>query len=89
MPASADAWIIGFVVAYGSAAGMFETSEWPKWVGLIGGLWLAISPWVMGFETTIASAMRADVLLGAALAIVSIVQLWNLHHTPPHISTHA
>jgi hypothetical protein len=82
-------WVIGFVVAYGSIAAMFEYSEWPKWVGLVGGLWLAVSPWIMGFHATVTPATKADVLLGAALAVIAAVQLWNVHHTPPRITTHA
>ncbi len=46
----------------------------PKWVGLISGAWLIISPWVLGFSE-VSLAKWSSVLVGLMLASTYI---WDL-----------
>lgn len=43
---------------------------WQGWVNLILGLWLIISPWVLGFST-VAGAMWNSLIVGIVVAILS------------------
>lgn len=55
--------------------------RWQDWVSLILGIWLFISPWVLGF-TSVANAATNAWILGIAVAVVAIIalsmpQLWE------------
>jgi hypothetical protein len=45
-----------------------------NWVQLILGLWIFVSPWILGFSG-ISTALWSNVIIGALVAIFS---LWNL-----------
>jgi hypothetical protein len=48
--------------------------RWQDWVGFSLGLWLAISPWVIGFSDEQAATANAAVV-GIALAVVSLLEV--------------
>jgi hypothetical protein len=84
--ASGNAWISGAVIGLASIAAIFALAEWEEWVSLAFGLWLVISPWVLGFHATVVSAMRADVAVGIAVALFAAAELWMMHRSPPHVT---
>jgi len=84
--ASGNAWISGAVIGLASIAAIVALAEWEEWVSLAFGLWVVISPWVLGFHTTAMSAMRADVAVGIAVALFAAAELWMMHHNPPHVT---
>lgn len=43
---------------------------WQGWVNLILGLWLIVSPWLLGFSST-AGAMWNSVIVGFVVAILA------------------
>ena len=47
--ASWNAWIGGLLVAIVAVAAVAQLETWEEWVNLGIGLWLVISPWVLGF----------------------------------------
>lgn len=48
--------------------------RWQDWVTLVVGIWLGVSPWVLGFSTE-QLAMWNALILGVAMLAYSIVEL--------------
>ena len=53
---------------------MFKTLKWEDWAGAVIGIWLLISPWVLGYSDHFAATANA-VLLGIALASAELMHL--------------
>lgn len=53
---------------------MFKTLQWEDWAGIAIGLWMLVSPWVLGYADHDAATMNA-LLLGTALAVVELLNL--------------
>ena len=83
--ASWNAWIVGIAVVVFALAAVADLQEWEEWVNLALGLWLAVSPWVLGFAG-LAAAMWTHVGAGLAVAILAAVELWLLHDGSPHVT---
>lgn len=84
--ASRNAWICGVAIGLASLTAMFAYAEWEDWASLLLGLWLIVSPWVLGFHATMMSATRVDVAVGIAVAIFSAGALWFTRHMPPRVT---
>jgi hypothetical protein len=50
------------------------TKRWQDWVELVLGIWLVISPWVVGFADMEAARTNA-VILGVAIVVYSLIEL--------------
>lgn len=73
LPAPAwNSWVLGVVVAAISVAALIQFAQWEEWVNAILGLWLLISPWVMGFAQDAPAALWNHVLLGIVVAALAI-----------------
>ena len=48
--------------------------RWQDWVTLVAGIWLLVSPWVVGYAGDVA-AMSNAVIFGIAIIVYSIVEL--------------
>lgn len=83
--ASRNAWICGLAIGIPSLAAVFAYAEWEGWVSLVLGLWLIVSPWILGFHHTMTSAMRVDVVVGITVAVFSVGALF-IRHTPPRVT---
>ena len=57
-----------------SLAAIIAFSAWEEWINLALGLWLVISPWLLGFAHT--SAMHFAIAIGAAIAFLASLELW-------------
>ena len=82
--ASWNAWISGIVIAGLAIAALVAFAQWEEWLNLIVGLWVAVSPWVVGFAGN-ATAMRDHVVVGVIVAVVAAVRLWFAYQGPPHV----
>ena len=83
--ASGNAWISGVVIGLASAAAIVNLAVWEEWVSVIFGLWVAISPWLLGYQATVISAMRVNATIGIAVALFAAVELAMIQRHPPHI----
>lgn len=54
------------------------TGNWQDVVCLILGLWLVVSPWVLGF-TAIQFAMWNAIVLGAVIVVMTLMELVEFH----------
>lgn len=48
------------------------------WVALLGGLWIAILPWVMNFATTSPRLQANDLIIGLAAAFIAVCSMTAL-----------
>ena len=53
--------------------------NWLNWVKLVLGLWVAVSPWILGFSG-ITTALWSNVIAGALIVIFA---LWGLFGGKP------
>src|SRR4051794_21722742 len=58
-----NAWASGIVVAALAVAALTAFAQWEEWVNLIVGVWVAASPWLIGFATH-ATAMKVHLVIG-------------------------
>ena len=79
--ASQNAFVCGFIIVVISLAALAAFAIWEEWLNLILGLWVLVSPWVLGFSGT--DAMDAHVAIGAIVAVLAAVELWILYQGPP------
>src|SRR6266446_4920086 len=83
--ASQNAYIAGIVIAVLAIAALAAFAVWEEWLNLIVGLWVLVSPWVLGFQGT--TAMTVHVIIGAAVAIIAAIEIWILSQNPPRLTT--
>ena len=71
---------IGDLFASVTIPSFIETEEW---LNLAIGLWLAACPWILRFHGD-PVAMQVHLAVGLVIAAIAVVELWVMHHTPPH-----
>lgn len=81
-----NAVIFGIVIALLALSTLLRFKDWEEWVDMVVGVWLIISPWVLGFAATTATATAVG---GAAVAtwtfvvfgvVTIILAAWALSH---------
>jgi hypothetical protein len=78
--AKVDDWVSSAIVIASSLAALWAFAEWEEWIGLVVGLWLIASPWMLGFQH--AKAMPVNVAVGLLIAFMSAIELWLVHDDP-------
>lgn len=73
-----NAWISALIVAGLAVAALLRFAEWEEWLNAIVGVWLVISPWLLGFAG-LAAAMWSAVILGALIIIASAWKAIDTH----------
>ena len=69
-----NAVIFGILIAAAAPFALFRVMAWEEWVSVAFGLWLVISPWLLGFSALVAAMWNA-VIVGV---IVAALALWAL-----------
>jgi len=82
---SQNAVISGIVIAILAIAALAAFAVWEEWLNLIVGLWVLVSPWVLGFAGN-RTAMTVHVIIGALVAILAAVEIW-ITQTPSRLTT--
>jgi hypothetical protein len=57
-----------------SVAAMIAYSTWEEWINLALGLWLVVSPYLLGFAHT--PPMHFSIGIGSAIAFFAALELW-------------
>jgi len=73
-----NAWILAIVIGVFSVAALIKARPWEEWINLIAGVWVFVSPWVLGYST-------ATIVLWNSLivgALVFILAIWDLNTQP-------
>ncbi len=50
-----NAWVSGVIIGTVAVVALTKFAEWEEWVTLLLGVWVVVSPWVLGFVLTTAS----------------------------------
>jgi len=79
--AAASAWVGGALAGIVAIAAVARLHEWEEWANLVVGLGIVISPWLLGFSSH-AAAMWMHVIVGAAIAALSALEIWRLREPP-------
>jgi hypothetical protein len=69
-----NAVTLGVLIAAAAVVALFRVMAWEEWANLVLGVWLAISPWVVGFSGLVAAMWNAAI----AGAVVAVLALWVL-----------
>jgi SPW repeat len=72
-----NAMISGIIIAVLSIAALAAFMEWEEWLNLVAGLWVLVSPWLLGFANT--TAMGVHVIVGILVVVIAAVELWMMH----------
>jgi hypothetical protein len=61
--------------------GMNRRNEVPAFeVNLLLGLWVLVSPWVLGFQGT--TAAMVHIVVGILVAALAAIEMWLMQQTP-------
>jgi len=88
-PAKLDLWVSSGIIAAISFGAIAAYAGWEEWVNLVLGIWLVVSPWVVGFTHT--RAMHFSIGIGATVAFLAALELWlgydaaHPDRTPPSL----
>jgi len=78
---------IGILVAALSIAALAAFAVWEEWLNLIAGLWLIVSPWLLGFQDP--QAKTIDVSIGMIVAALAAFEVWLASDAGPRMTTSA
>jgi hypothetical protein len=73
-PARGNDIIVGIVVAVFALWSALAATRGPSWVVLLFGLWLIVSPWVLGYHM-LSSALANNVVTGIVVAVLAALRL--------------
>ena len=80
-----DTWVSATLVVVISFAALVAFRDWEEWVNCILGLWIAVSPWVLGFQHT--AAMFVNLAVGILIVYLAMLDLWLIHYGSPSEKT--
>jgi hypothetical protein len=72
--AMANAIVIGLALIAAALGAIFVPRAWEEWTEGALGLWMIVSPWVLGFSS-VQTAVSAAVIAGFAIAVLAV---WTL-----------
>jgi hypothetical protein len=72
-----DLWLSSAAIIVLSIAAMIAYSTWEEWINLALGLWLVVSPYLLGFAHT--RAMHFAIGIGSAIVFFAGLELWLRH----------
>ena len=75
-PAVLNAFTVGIVIASVGSLELSALQRWQEWIEASGGLWFAVSPWILGYSELWSLAVL-QVLLGAAVVVLAGAELWQ------------
>lgn len=78
-------WIVGAIVVLSAALALRDLHPWEEWTNMILGVWLFLSPWVLGFSQS-SNYLWNALIVGAAFVISSAVALPIAHRRSSYTS---
>lgn len=67
-------WVAGFLIAACSIAALVIFRQWNAWINLVLGMWLVVSPWILGLPRT--TATHIAIGIGLVVAYLAALELW-------------
>ena len=72
--AASNAVLCGLFMLSFTAAALLQLRDWRSWMTLAPGVWVLLSPWILGFATHIMAA-ATHIIIGLIVTIVAMVEL--------------
>src|SRR5262245_2403819 len=73
-----DTLVGGAIVAVISCVALFAFRKWEEWIICGIGLWIAASPWILGFQRT--AGMFINLVVGLLIAYLALLELWLVNY---------
>lgn len=70
-----NAYVLGVIIAVAAIAALVKFQEWEEWADMVFGVWLIVSPWVLGFGTTMAGTEAGAPVAGTEAG--AFAATWN------------
>lgn len=74
-----NAWVLGVIVAVFAIWAIYSFAEWHDWVNGVLGVWLVVSPWILGFSAMTAAVWN-HVIVGLLIVALAAWELWEVRH---------
>jgi hypothetical protein len=74
--ATVNAMTVGALVIFIGALELQFVRRWEEWCELALGVWLAISPWLLGYDA-LGTLTMMHVILGLLVAALALLELWQ------------
>jgi hypothetical protein len=86
--ASWNFFVVGIAMIVFAVLAMNRRGVWGEWANFILGIWMIMSPWIVGFSANAAARANA-VVFGVLAAAVSVWAYYDRHgHGGTHAITH-
>lgn len=69
-----NAVIFGILIGVVALYALFQVFAWEEWANAVFGVWMVISPWVLGFSGNFAAMLNAVIVGAVAFALA----IWTL-----------
>lgn len=76
-----DLWITSAIIVVLSLAAIIAYRDWEEWLNVLMGVWLVVSPWLLGFPHT--RAMYLSIGFGGVIVLLALLDLF-LHYEKRH-----
>jgi len=80
-----NAWLSGIAIAGLAIAALAVFAEWEEWINVFVGIWVMLSPWVVGFSAN-NTATWIHFVVGVIVAAAAAVRLWLAYQGPPRVT---
>ncbi|RZN11648.1 hypothetical protein CWO91_07620 [Bradyrhizobium genosp. SA-3] len=76
-----DLWVTSAIIGILSLAAIIAYRDWEEWLNVLMGIWLIVSPWLLGFPHT--RAMHLSIGFGIVIVFLALLDLF-LHYDKRH-----
>lgn len=76
-----DLWVTSANIGILSLAAIIAYRDWEEWINVLMGVWLIVSPWLLGFAHT--RAMHFSIGFGIVIMLLALLDLF-LHYEKRH-----
>ncbi|UQR65341.1 SPW repeat protein [Bradyrhizobium sp. C-145] len=76
-----DLWVTSAIIGILSLAAIIAYRDWEEWLNVLMGIWLIVSPWLLGFPHT--RAMHLSIGFGIVIVLLALLDLF-LHYDKRH-----
>ncbi|MEK9281644.1 MULTISPECIES: SPW repeat protein [unclassified Bradyrhizobium] len=76
-----DLWVTSAIIGILSLAAIIAYRDWEEWINVLMGVWLIVSPWLLGFAHT--RAMHLSIGFGIVIVLLALLDLF-LHYEKAH-----
>jgi hypothetical protein len=70
-----NAWISGIVIGVIAVVALFQTQQWEEWINVLVGIWVAVSPWLLGYTSSTTATSNAVIVGILAVCLAG----WDLY----------